>query len=260
VEEFYEAAKKGTFVKANGEQVYGFSSRGDKFAQSEDLAIFARMFGGDLVDADGKVVINSPAVVKALELLRKMYVEGIMPPNWASMDGGAVNQMFRDERLTMIFGGGNYGTQLQGADAAVAGKAIPSYPPLEAALKSADRAFSTSTLWFWGTGMFKGSTDKDLAYDLINFVGQPWVQQEMANNGNAPCTSEVLAAAAASDEGMRIASDIMKVSRPPLPAHPRVNEVRDMIGIAVQDIVANGAPVQETLDQLAAKMTQVLGS
>jgi len=258
-EELYEAAKALTYTKDNGEQVFGFSSRGDKFAQSEDLAILARMFGGDLVDADGKVVINGPGVVKAVELLRKMFVEGIMPPNWASLDGGAVNQMFRDERLGMVFGGGNYGSQLQGGGALVAGKAIPSYPPLEASLKTADLGYSRSVLWFWGIGMFKGSTDKDLAFDLLQQIGDPVVQQEMANNGNAPCTSDVLAKAAASDEGMRIAADIMKVSAPPLPAHPRINQVRDLLGIAVQDIVANGAPAQATLDTLAGEMTAILG-
>lgn len=259
-EELYAAAKALTYTKDTGEQVFGFSSRGDKFAQSEDLAILARMFGGDLVDADGKVVINGPGVVKAVELLRQMFVEGIMPPNWASLDGGAVNQMFRDERLGMVFGGGNYGSQLQGGGALVSGKAVPSYPPLEESLKTADLSYSRSVLWFWGIGMFKGSTDKELAYDLIRHIGEPVVQQEMANNGNAPCTADVLARAAASDEGMRIAADIMKVSAPPLPAHPRINQVRDLLGIAVQDIVANGAPAEATLDKLAADMTAILGS
>lgn len=259
-DELYAAAKALTYTKDNGEQVFGFSTRGDKFAQSEDLAILARMFGGDLVDADGKVVINGPGVVKAVEFLRQMFVEGIMPPNWASLDGGAVNQMFRDERLGMVFGGGNYGSQLQGGDALVAGKAVPSYPPLEASLKTADLSYSRSVLWFWGIGMFKGSTDKQLAYDLVQHIGEPDVQQEMANNGNAPCTADVLAKAAETDEGMRIAADIMKVSAPPLPAHPRINQVRDLLGIAVQDIVANGAPAQATLDKLASDMTAILGS
>jgi ABC-type glycerol-3-phosphate transport system substrate-binding protein len=149
-EELYAAAKALTYTKDNGEQVFGFSTRGDKFAQSEDLTILARMFGGDLVDADGKVVINGPGVVKAVEFLRQLLVEGIMPPNWASLDGGAVNQMFRDERLGMVFGGGNYGSQLQGGDALVAGKAVPSYPPLEESLKTAELGYSRSVLWFWG--------------------------------------------------------------------------------------------------------------
>lgn len=259
-DELYATAKALTYVKPNGEPVYGFSTRGDKFAQAEDLAIVARMFGGDLVDADGKVVVNSPEVVAAVDFLRKLFVEGIMPPNWASLDGGGVNQMFRDERLAMVFGGGNYGSQLQGGGAAVSGKAVPSYPPLVAGLKTADLSYSRSALWFWGIGMFKGSTDKDLAYRFLHHVGQPGVQQEMANNGNSPCTADVLAKAAAADEGMRIAADIMKVSAPPLPAHPRINQVRDLLGIAVQDIVANGAPAQATLDRLAADMTAILGS
>jgi multiple sugar transport system substrate-binding protein len=256
-EELYAAAKAATYTKPNGEQVFGFSTRGEKFGQSEDLAIIARMFGGNLVDADGKVVINSPEVVKAVEFLRRMFVEGIMPPNWVSAD---VGQMFRDERLAMAFGGGNYGSQLQGGGAAVAGKAVPSYPPLEASLKTADISYSPSVLWFWGIGIFKGSTDKDMAYNLIHHIGDPVVQQEMANNGNAPCTADALAKAAEKDEGMRMAADIMKISSPPLPAHPRINQVRDMLGIAVQDMIANGAPIQESLDKLAAEMTDILGS
>ena len=255
-EELYAAAKAATYTKPNGEQVFGFSTRGNKFSQSEDLAIIARMFGGDLVDADGKVVINSPEVVKAVEFLRQMYVEGIMPPNWVSAD---INQLFRDERLAMLFGGGNYGLQLQGG-AAASGKAVPSFPPLEERLRTAERDFSESVLWFWGVGIFKGSTDKDLAYDFIHHVAEPTVQREMANNGNAPCTADVLAKAAETDEGMRISADIMKVSTPPLPAHPRINQVRDILGIAVQDMIANGAPIKETLDNLAASMTDIFNS
>ncbi|HVT50006.1 MAG TPA: extracellular solute-binding protein [Dongiaceae bacterium] len=254
-EELYDAAKKGTFTKPSGEKVYGFSSPGDKYDIPMTMAIMARMYGGDLVDESGQVVINKPEAVKAVELLRRMYAEGLMPPNWTTVDS---DQLFRDGHLTMEFGGASYLSQLEALGSAVAGKAEPAYVPLEKSLWTADRQYSASGMFYWGIGILRGSQHKDMAFSLVQHVAEPWAQSAMADNGNSPCTLDLLTKIGEKDAGVRIGTDTLKISRPPLPGSPRMSEIADKVGIAIQNIVANGAPVQETLDALASDLTSIL--
>ncbi len=257
-EELYEQAKKGTFTRPNGEKVFGFGLRGDKWAVNEDYAMAVRMFGGDLVTPDLKVVINEPGSVKAAEMLRQMYVEGIIPPNWATLDGGQLIQLMRQGRMTMAFGGSSWGAQFEGGDSQVKGLMVPSHMPLSRELWTDKITYSPSISWFWGIGMLKGANDKDIGYKLIKHMMRPDVQREAANNGNGPCTSDVLAEKAQKEPVMKIAQELFAISRPPLPNHPRMAQVRDLIGVSVQNIVVNGAPAKAELDKAAEQIRSIL--
>jgi len=257
-EELYEQAKAGTFTRANGEKVFGFGLRGDKWSLNEDYAMAVRMFGGDLVTPDLKVVLNEAGSVKAAELLRRMYVEGIIPPNWATLDGSSLIQLFREGRVTMAFGASSWGAQFEGGESKVKGITFPSHVPLSRDLWTDKVSYSPSIVWFWGIGMFKGATDKDIGYQLIRHMMKPDVQREVAKNGNGPCTADVFAEMAKTQPVMKIAQDIFAISRTPLPAHPRMGQVRDLIGETLQNIVVNGAPAKAELDKAAAQIRGML--
>jgi multiple sugar transport system substrate-binding protein len=257
-EELFEQAKAGTFTRPNGEKVYGFLLRGDKWSVNEDFAMAVRMFGGDLVTPDMKVVINEPGAVKAAEMLRRMYVEGIIPPNWATLDGGALIQLYREGRVTMAFGGSSWGAQLEGGDSKVKGIVTPSHMPLSRELWTDKVTYSPSIVWFWAIAMFKGANDKDIGYQLIRHMMKPEVQREAARNGNGPCTADLSAEMAATQPVMKLAQEIFAISRTPLPAHPRMGQVRDLIGVAIQNIVVNGAPAKTELDKAAEQIRRLL--
>ena len=257
-EELYEQAKAGTFVRPNGEKVFGFTLRGDKWSLNEDYAMAVRMFGGDLVTPDMKVVINEAGSVKAAEMLRKMYVEGIIPPNWATLDGGSMIQLFREGRVTMTFGASSWGAQFEGGDSKVKGLTVASHIPLSRELWTDKITYSPSIVWFWGIAMFKGATDKEAGYQLIRHMMKPEVQREVAKNGNGPCTADVFAELAQTQPVMKIAQEIFAISRTPLPAHPRMGQVRDLIGVTVQNIVVNGAPAKAELDKAADQIRRLL--
>ncbi len=257
-EELFEQAKKGTFTRPNGEKVFGFGLRGDKWSVNEDYAMAVRMFGGDLVTPDMKVVINEPGSVKAAEMLRRMYVEGIIPANWATLEGGELIQLVRQGRVTMAFGGSSWGSQFEGGDSQVKGLMSPSHMPLSRELWTDKITYSPSIVWFWGIGMLKGANDKDIGYKLIKHMMRPDVQREAAKNGNGPCTSDVFAERAQVEPVMKIAQELFAISRPPLPAHPRMAQVRDLIGVTVQNIVVNGAPAKAELDKAAEQIRGIL--
>jgi multiple sugar transport system substrate-binding protein len=257
-EELYEIAKKGTFTQPNGEQVYGFSTRGDKWSLTEDATVMARMFGGDLITQDFKVVINQPPAVAAIKLLQRMYKEGIMPPNWATIDGSAQAEMFRSERLSMVIGGANYDGQYNTPDAKINGHAVPAHLPLLSELQTPQKPFSESVIWYWGIGILHGATDKELAQKFVQRVASADVQKELAANGNGPCTVGVLSDMAKTSPGMKLAAEIFPVSRPTIPAHPNMNQVRDIMGEAIQNIVVNGLDAQTELDNVARQMQRLL--
>jgi len=70
-------------------------------------------FGGDIYDADGNVVIDSPKTVAALTLLKKMYDEGWIPPDSVTTGEKAQADLFRDGKALSIMMDGNsfYGSR-----------------------------------------------------------------------------------------------------------------------------------------------------
>lgn len=253
-EELYQAAKDATFVKPNGEQVYGFAIRGAIDQVPSGLATVAAMFGGEIIDADGTVVVNSAEMVKAVDLLRKMYVEGIMPPNWTSVD---VDELFATGRLAMVITNDNYTSRFEAEDALGAGSTLPFHIPIEDALRTDGVDYASSQAFYWGAGILKGSSDKEAAFELLRHLAQTSVAEEMLENRNPPCKTALLADLGEQFPASAVGADTLAISKAPLPGHPRLREASDALAIAVQEIVVNGAPAQETLDRAAEELQDI---
>ena len=73
-----------------------------------------------------------------------------------------------------------------------------------------------------------------------------------------PCTKAVLAEMGKKSPGLKLAEEIFAVSRPTIPAHPNMNQVRDLMGEAFQDIVVNGLDAQSELDRVAQRIKRLL--
>lgn len=253
-EELYEAAKQATQIKPNGEQVYGFAIRGAIDQVPSGLATVAAMFGGQIINEAGEVVVNSAETVKAVELLRKMYVEGIMPPNWTSVD---VDELFATGRLAMVISNDNYTTRFEGADALGSGGTLPFHIPLEDALRTDEVDYASSQAFYWGAGILKGSSDKELAFELLRHLAQTSVAEEMLENRNPPCKTALLADLGETFPASAVGADTLAISKAPLPGHPRLREASDALAIAVQEVVVNGAPAQETMDRAAEELKEI---
>ena len=52
--------------------------------------------GGDIVDADGNLTLDSDAALKAAEFVYSLKTEGILPESCVSRDADAVTQDFRN--------------------------------------------------------------------------------------------------------------------------------------------------------------------
>lgn len=256
-EELHEMARKLTFTRPNGQKVYGWVSRGGRL-DTDDAANMVRMFGGDLITPDMNVAINLPPAVKGITMLRDMYREGLMPPNWASLGGSELTQLFNDAQVAMSTGGTTYGPRFNNGKTAVSGNAVLAHLPLSRELQTPEKPYSDSIIFTWNIGIVQGSSNKQMAYDFIKHLARPDVQREMVKNENGPCSLTMLDELAVDDPNMAITRDIMKVSRAPLPGHPRTPQVRDMIGETIQNIVVRNLDVQAELDSLADRLKRIL--
>lgn len=253
-EQLYDAARKATFTKTSGEKVYGFAIRGISDQVPSGLATIAAMFGGAIVNDKGEVVVNSPQTVQAAEFLRKMYSEGIMPPNWSSVDA---DELFRAGRLSMVVSNDNFTSRFEAPDALGAGGTLPFHVPILDSLRTGGVDYAGSQSFYWGAGILKGSANREKAYELIRYLAEPSTEAAMMTNRNQPCRAASLAKLGETVLANKVGVDTLAISRPPLPAHPRLSEASDAVAIATQEIVVNGAAAQETLDTLAEELKSI---
>ena len=253
-EQLYYAAKSATFTKPSGEKVYGFAVRGISDQVPSGLATIGAMFGGSIINEKGEVVVNSPAMIQAAEFLRRLYAEGIMPPNWTSVDA---DQMFTSGRLSMVVSNDNFTSRFESPDALGPGGTVAFHVPILDALRKSGVDYAGSQSFYWGAGILKGSQNKQQAYELIKYLAGSKPEAMMMSNGNQPCRAEPLAKLGEKIAANKVGIDTLAISRPPLPGNPRLGEASDAIAVAVQNIVVNGAPAKETLDTLADDLKSI---
>ncbi len=82
-EELIEVARKLTFKRDDGTQVYGLAFTA---VFASNFLTLARCLGGDYMTSDGKLVADEPAMVKALTVLAELYKAGVLPRNFATVN------------------------------------------------------------------------------------------------------------------------------------------------------------------------------
>jgi multiple sugar transport system substrate-binding protein len=258
-DELYEYAKQATYTKPNGEKVFGFVSRGERWDLHEQLAIGSRMFGGDIITPDYKITINEKPVIQFLELYRKMYKEGIMPPNWNTLSGNDSDQLLKDGRAAMTLGAANYGPRYNEPETSrEAGNILPIHVPLEKSLWTSERKFSDSMSFTWAIAILKGSTQKETAWDAIRFLTTQDASIEMAKNENAPARISVLEWQSSEDAGAKIAAEAFPYTRAALPPLENANEIIDLIGEHMENVIIHGRNAQQEMDLAAAKIAKLM--
>jgi len=246
-EELLDYARKTTYTLPSGEKVFGFCVRGTKWEIAEKLPVFARIWEGDVITPDYKVVINEKPCVDALNLLKSLYQEGLMPPNWATIDYAEIVKLTMEGRLAISMHGANYTPTLNNPEKSKeAGNLIPAHVPLAKEFHTAERDFSVSFVWFWAQAILKGSTDKELAWDFIRHLATTDSRMEMAKSGNA--IAHIAVMEASTDPGIQIYKELAPYSRPAVPAMDNWNEVAEIIGDTVHKVVVQGQDAQSLAD------------
>ncbi len=97
-EEMVDAARKLTFKRDDGTQVYGLAFT-PVFASN--FLTISRCLGGDYMTPDGKIVAAEPGMVKALALLADLYKAGALPRNTATLNNEEIATWMQQGRAAM---------------------------------------------------------------------------------------------------------------------------------------------------------------
>jgi multiple sugar transport system substrate-binding protein len=96
-DEFYEAAKKLT----HGDQ-YGYVTSGSDASAHWTLMFWSVMNGGAYLDDNMNPCMASNANVQAMDFLRRMYADGILPPGVAGYASADADKLFYQGAAAMI--------------------------------------------------------------------------------------------------------------------------------------------------------------
>ncbi len=101
-DQFVEAAKKLTYKKADGTQVYGFTAS-SKWGAVEYYPLMY-IDGGRTISADGKKFVqNAPEGLSALQKIADLaLVHKVTPPDYGTVDQAGVRTQFKDRKTVAM--------------------------------------------------------------------------------------------------------------------------------------------------------------
>lgn len=243
-EMLYDAQKITTL----GTAIYGFGQNiGERYVLYKKFMAFAWGNGGDVFDERGKVVVNSPAMVEALEFYLKLAPYSLQEKQ------EVLDQYFRTGRLGMQVSGAwnikNYKLEAPELDYAVALVPKP----------AKDRGHHAS---FAGAEMlvvFKASPQREAARKLARFL-QAYPQARavsLATGSVFPASVETTRDSTfMADPRQRVFVEQAFTSRTP-PAHPGWMEMEDVIDRAVEESLYGRRAPRWCLDDAADQITAI---
>ena len=209
--------------------------------------------GGSIVDPSGKVTINNPNAVKALDMAAG-WIKTIAPE-------GVLN--YSEEEARGVFQSGNavfmrnwpYAWPLaQSADSPVKDKV--GVMPLP---KGGADGRHASALGGWQMAVSKYSKHQDIAADFVMYVTSPESQKYLALKGGYAPTIPALYKDAEIMKANPFFNDFFgsvdnAVARPSTPTGGKYNQVSNEFWNAAYDVLAGKAPARDALAALDAKL------
>jgi multiple sugar transport system substrate-binding protein len=250
-EELVEAAKKLTDPAKNQ---YGFVANGQKGAAvAQDWMQYNTQLGGSILGADGKPALNSAENVHSLEVYKQLFVE-TAPPGAIEYDWGGREESFRQGIAAMMqtwsVGAPGY------SDAAISnvvGKVGIALSPVAAGLEP------EYGVGGWGMAINADIDDKqkEAAWTFIKWLVSKPVHKEFNLQG----AGSFMRISQMTDPDLTAKFDFLPVVakvyengngeyRPRIPQYP---EIQDILGSAVNAVLAGAAEPQAALDEAQAE-------
>lgn len=259
-QELTETAKKIQDAERKGgnDKMWGFVWQGRAYEglTCNALEWVASHNGGAIVDASGKVTINNPQAVTAINGAAG-WIKTISPE-------GVLN--YTEEESRGVFQSGNavfmrnwpYAWPLaQGTESAIKGKVGVSALP-----KGGADGRSAATLGGWQLAISKYSKNKDLAADLVMYLTSAEEQKRRAIKGAYNPTIESLykdpeILAAAPFMGELYDSFVNAVARPSTATGAKYNQVSNEFWNAVHRVLSGSVKADASLAQLEASLKRM---
>ena len=256
-EEFYEIVKQCTYKREDGTQVYGFIQQSGYYYTG--VTSLARMWDGDFINSDYEVVCNQEPMVNAIKLLRKMYVEGLIPQNTPSIKHAEVQRMLQQGTVAMVFDvvGKIYSFN---DEAAIPELKVTTYP-MDKSISS-KYEYGPSATEFWSMVIPRNSTVKEQAWDYIRHISSADSALKMAMSGNGPARNSVFLDPAYLEEvpyGQIVYNSALN-ARVPLPAFDKTPQAMVLIDNYIEKALFGEMEPQAAMDELAVKLIALSSS
>jgi multiple sugar transport system substrate-binding protein len=181
-EEMMEAARKLTFKRDDGTQVYGLTFT-TVFASN--FLTISRCLNGDYMTADSKIVASEPGMVKALTALAELYKAGALPRNTATLNNEEIATWMQQGRAAMsIQPFARLASYNDPAKSKYPGKLKPFMPPMAADLVG--KVAFAPTVEFWSLVVPANAKNKKASWEFVRSLSSKASTTAMALNGNGP--------------------------------------------------------------------------
>ena len=257
-EDVIEAAKKLTFTRADGSQVFGFLIEGDNYPNVIDMA---RAYDGDFITADFKLGVNQPAMLRAVQTMRDFYAAGVIPRNWTAIKGEEVYTWMQTGRVAMTitsFGRTQFynDKEKSRSPGAIKVMALPAARDLQGKFREAAPAKTE----FWSMCIPKNARNKSVAWSLIKDLSSKENTVKAAINGNGPVRASAYADArfAALMPYAAAEAATLKVARVPIPAFDNAAKAGDIFVEELQAAVLGRKGVAMAMDDVAKRVKPLL--
>jgi multiple sugar transport system substrate-binding protein len=236
------------------EKQYGWVANGQKGpAVAQDWMQYNAQLGGSIMGKDGKPALNSDANVQSVKLYKELF-DQTAPPGAVEFDWGGREESFRQgivaNMQTWSVGAAAYSDPSQSK---VVGKNKIAVAPVAEGMQP------TYGVGGWGMAINADVDDehKEAAWTYIKWVTSASVQKELAkmygggflrrSNVKDPDLVAMFPFLPVIDESFEHGNGDF---RPRIPQYP---EIQDLLGTAVNAVLAGGADAKAALDEAQAK-------
>ncbi|MDR3435763.1 sugar ABC transporter substrate-binding protein [Telmatospirillum sp.] len=241
-EEMVAAAQALTDPKS---QTYGFVARGQKNANVPVWTSFMLGYGSSSIDEKGKLLTDSPAAIEAAKLYQTLMTTSA-PPGIAGFNWAESQSAFLQGKIGMWFDGLGFAPPLENPEKSrVVGKVgygvMPKGPAAHAAGTTGD-----------GIGVTAASTKKEAAYLYVQWALSKKVGADMLQTGSGVPFRTSIVDDPEVRKGVKMPAEWVdaivqsaKISKLSLPVVIPVTEFRDVMGVALTNLLSGGNPEAE---------------
>jgi len=258
IEDFAEVAKRLSYTRADGTPVSGLVLDGVNYPNVIDIA---RAWDGEFITPDMRVVANQPPMVRAVTLLRELFVAGAFPRNFASIRTEDVNTWMQTGRGAMGISGMGRNRIFNDPQASrFPGRIKTTTIPVARELQGRFEV-APAKVEFWGPAIPKGSRNKQLAWTLIKEMASKANTLKAALNGNGPVRNSTYDDPRVRD-ALPYAEDerkVLRVARVPMPAFDEASRAADFFREEAESAVLGMKTPQRAMDDLTARVQRLPG-
>ena len=242
-----EAAKQLTNRTQNQ---YGWVANGQRGpAVAQDWMQYNAQLGGSILDMDGRPALNSDANVQSLRLYKELF-DTPAPPGAVEFDWGGREESFRQGLVanmqTWSVGAAGYDDPAQSK---IVGRNAVIVAPVAEGMEP------TYGVGGWGLAINAdiGERQEQAAWEYIKWVTSPAIQKEIAQMGGGGYLRRSTVADPELNRQFRFLPVIHESFehgngefRPRIPQYP---EIQDILGTAINAVLAGGADARQALDE-----------